>query len=73
VFIGQSFDYIITVCDHAKETCPVFPGSAKRIHQSFEDPPSPGAATPEMTLATFRKVRDEIRLWMANFIATAKG
>ncbi|MDQ4121656.1 MAG: arsenate reductase ArsC [Acidobacteriota bacterium] len=38
-FLGQHFDYIITVCDDAKETCPIFPGSAERIHQSFEDPP----------------------------------
>src|ERR1043165_5891246 len=42
-FVGQDFDYIITVCDNAKETCPVFPGHAERIHHSFEDPPAPGA------------------------------
>ncbi|HYE75685.1 MAG TPA: arsenate reductase ArsC, partial [Blastocatellia bacterium] len=41
-FTSQEFDYIITVCDNAKETCPVFHGKAKRIHQSFEDPPPPG-------------------------------
>src|ERR1041385_7696158 len=37
-FVDQQFDYIITVCDNAKETCPVFPGNAKRIHWSFDDP-----------------------------------
>ncbi len=40
-FLGQDFDYIITVCDNAKEACPVFPGKARRIHQGFEDPPRP--------------------------------
>lgn len=68
-FIGQHFDYIITVCDNAKETCPIFPGKAMRIHQSFEDPPAPGAESPEETLAIFRRVRDEIREWMKGFIS----
>ena len=70
-FIGQEFDYIITVCDNAKETCPVFPGKARRIHQSFEDPPPPGAKSAEETLSIFRRVRDEIREWMKKLIATA--
>ncbi len=69
-FIGQDFDYVITVCDNAKETCPVFPGRTKSIHQSFEDPPSPGSADPETTLAIFRRVRDEIRDWMKAILAT---
>lgn len=68
-FIGQQFDYIITVCDNAKETCPVFPGKAERIHQSFEDPPPPGAKSAEETLSIFRRVRDEIREWMKGFIS----
>lgn len=67
-FSGQRFDYIITVCDNARETCPVFPGAATRIHQSFTDPPAPGAARPEETLACFRRVRDEIRRWLGGFI-----
>lgn len=69
-FTSQEFDYIITVCDNAKETCPFFPGHAERIHQSFEDPPAPGAKSPEETLAIFRRVRDEIREWMRDFITT---
>lgn len=68
-FIGQKFAFIITVCDNAKETCPIFPDQAERIHQSFEDPPAPGAKSPDETLAVFRRVRDEIRVWMKNFIA----
>ena len=72
-FAGQSFDYIITVCDHARETCPVFPGAGKMIHQSFADPPAPGAASPETTLACFREVRDEIRRWLAGFITEVRG
>jgi arsenate reductase len=68
-FIGREFDYIITVCDHAKETCPVFPGKANRIHQSFEDPPAAGEGSEEERLEIFRRVRDEIRGWMKGFIS----
>ncbi len=68
-FVGRDFDYIITVCDNAKETCPVFPGQAERIDHSFEDPPAPGAAGPEETMAAFRRVRDEIREWTRRFVA----
>ena len=70
-FAGQEFDYVITVCDNAKETCPVFPGKAQRIHQSFEDPPPLGARSEEETLSIFRRVRDEIREWMKGFAPTA--
>ena len=65
-FTGRQFDYIITVCDNARETCPVFPGRAERIHRSFEDPPAPGAADQDSTTASFRRVRDEIRDWLQN-------
>src|ERR1044071_1374958 len=68
-FVGQDFDYIITVCDNAKETCPVFPGRAERIHHSFEDPPASGAADPDTTMAIFRRVRDEIEEWVRGLIA----
>ncbi|MDQ3062075.1 MAG: arsenate reductase ArsC [Acidobacteriota bacterium] len=72
-FVEQNFDYIITVCDNAKETCPFFPGNSTRIHQSFEDPPAPGVGSDESRLAIFRQVRDEIRGWLREFISdTAK-
>ena len=72
-FVGQDFDYIITVCDNARERCPFFSGDARRIHQSFEDPPPPGAMDPETTLSVFRRVRDEIREWMSDFTASRLG
>ncbi|MBZ5510202.1 MAG: arsenate reductase ArsC [Acidobacteriia bacterium] len=68
-FAGQQFDYVFTVCDSARESCPVFPGSGKRLHQSFEDP---AAAPPEQQLAVFGKVRDQIRAWAEKFAASAR-
>ena len=58
-FIAQQFDYIITVCDNAKESCPVFPSNAERIHWSFDDP-AVALGTHEEKLSEFRRVRDEI-------------
>jgi arsenate reductase len=72
-FVGQEFDFIITVCDNAKETCPVFPGNATRIHQSFEDPPPETVLDYESRLKIFRRVRDEIRDWLNPFIRQNKG
>lgn len=66
-FVGQNFDYIITVCDNAKETCPVFPGKAERIHQSFDDPPPESVGDYESRIEIFRRVRDEIREWLKTF------
>ena len=67
-FEGREFDYVITVCDNARETCPVFPGKTERIHWSFDDPAAAGG-TREERLAVFRRVRDEIdarlREWAA--------
>ena len=68
-FIGQDFDYIVTVCDNARETCPVFPGKAARIHQAFEDPPPSSAADTDSMMTIFRRVRDEIKEWMKGFIS----
>jgi arsenate reductase len=68
-FVGQAFDVVITVCDNAKETCPVFPGKTERVHQSFEDPPPPGVGSDGERLSIFRRVRDEIREWVNDFIA----
>lgn len=60
-YINQSFDYVITVCDNAKETCPVFIGKVKRqLHIGFEDP-ADATGTEEEILSVFRKVRDEIK------------
>lgn len=73
-FLWQDFDYIITVCDNAKETCPAFPRHAERIHHSFEDPPQPGSADRDTTLTIFRRVRNEIREWLNNeFIPRASA
>lgn len=60
-FIGESFDYVITVCDNAKETCPIFTGKvAHRLHIGFDDP-AEAAGAEEHILHVFRRVRDEIR------------
>ena len=73
-FASQEFDYVITVCDNARESCPVFPGHAERIHRSFEDPPHPGDADHETTMGVFRRVRDEIQNWLrVEFIPRASG
>jgi arsenate reductase (thioredoxin) len=57
-FIDQQFDYVITVCNNAKESCPVFPGNAVRIHQSFDVPPPPGVGDDEFLLVVFRQAPD---------------
>lgn len=66
-FDGQRFDYVITVCDNAKESCPVFMGAVKRLHHSFEDPPPPSIGSDEERMAIFRKVRDELRAYLKQF------
>ncbi len=58
-FIGQEFRYVITVCDNARETCPVFPGKTERLHWSFEDPAAVEGSEEER-LAAFRRIRDQI-------------
>ncbi len=69
-FVGQEFDYIITVCDNAKETCPVFPGKAERLHWSFEDPAAVEGSD-DQRRAAFRKVGDEIRARIGQFLSTS--
>ncbi len=59
-FAAQTFDWVITVCDHARESCPVFPGSPARLHWSFPDP-AVVEGTPAERQAAFRTVRDRIR------------
>jgi hypothetical protein len=65
-FKNQSFDYVLTVCDNAKESCPVFPGHSNRIHKGFQDPATL-QGTEEERLALFRRVRDEIRDYLKVF------
>ena len=57
------FDEVVTVCDHAQKSCPVFPGGGMKHHQGFADP-SVAKGTEAEILATFRRVRDEIRAWI---------
>jgi arsenate reductase len=59
-YLGEPFDAVITVCDQANEACPVFPGAARRLHWSFDDPRR-AAGDEAAQLATYRRVRDEIR------------
>jgi arsenate reductase len=60
---GVQFDYVVTVCDHANESCPVFPARVKRVHVSFDDPPrlARNAKTEEEALGHYTRVRDQIR------------
>lgn len=60
-FIGKPIDYVITVCDNAKESCPVFPAGTSRMHWPFEDPPGPLEGAEEERLAIFRMVRDQMK------------
>ena len=65
-FAGQSFDHVLTVCDNAKETCPIYPGHTNRLHHNFEDPAAVEGSEEER-LAAFRKVRDQIREFLRGF------
>ena len=62
-----SFDVVVTLCGHASETCPFFAGPVKRVHRGFDDPPSlcAGMTNEEEILAVYRRVRDEIRDFVA--------
>ena len=68
---NREFDWVVTVCDSAAETCPFFPAVKGVVHRSFDDPPAlaSGAATEDETLAHYRRVRDEIR----EYILTLPG
>lgn len=65
-FAGVELDYVVTVCDHAHESCPLFPGKAKVIHRGFDDPPrlAENATSEEERMQAYRKVRDEIRAFV---------
>ena len=69
---GVPFDYVVTVCGHANETCPVFPGRTKVVHVGFEDPPqlAKGATSEEEALGHYRRVRDQIRAFIETLPAS---
>ena len=69
-FGEQQFDYVITVCDNARETCPVYFGKAQKLHHDFEDPASL-TGSEEQRLPMFRRVRDELRSCLQEFAHTA--
>ncbi len=65
-FLLKNFNYVITVCNEAKEVCPVFPGAAQKLHFGFEDP-AKASGSEEEVLNKFRKVRDEIYIKFKEF------
>ena len=67
-FAGQDFDYVITVCDNAREQCPVFPAATRRVHWSV-DAPAAAAGDEAARLSVFRRVRDEIRARLGEFVS----
>ena len=68
-FLGERWDYVVTVCDGANESCPVFPQAATRLHWSFDDP-SAARGSEEERLAVFRRVRDEVASRIASWLET---
>lgn len=71
-YINQSFDLVVTVCDRARETCPVFANSRKQLHWGFDDP-AEATGPEEEQLDLFRRVRDEIRAQIAGYLSEDKG
>jgi arsenate reductase (thioredoxin) len=69
-YAGQSFDYVVTVCDSARQACPVFPGNGERLHWGYEDP-SAATGTEEERLAVFRRVMTAIAKRLRLFIPIA--
>ena len=72
---GRKFDFVITVCDHASETCPVFPGETRVLHRSFQDPPrlAATAASEEEALGHYRRVRDQIGEFVRSLPNSLRG
>ena len=71
-FLGKDFDYIITLCDNAKDECPYFPGDAVRFHWSLSDPAA-STGTEESRLLSFRAVRDELATMIDEFLDRIAG
>jgi arsenate reductase len=69
-FLGQSFDYVVTVCDRARESCPVFPGGAESLHWGFDDP-AEATGTEAERLAVFERVLGEISARLRTFAPAA--
>ena len=69
LFLDQSWDFVITVCDAANEACPIFPKKTTRLHWSFQDP-SQAIGTEDDQLIVFRQVRDQIKRRLADWIRT---
>jgi len=69
------FDYVVTVCGHANETCPMFPGKAKVVHVGFDDPPALARQVEgeEAKLACYRRVRDDIRAFVEKLLGSLEG
>lgn len=66
-FVGKPFDYVITVCDNAREACPAFPGAGNQLHWGFDDP-AHAQGTDEEQMRAFRRVRDEIQGRLRKFL-----
>ena len=71
-FLGERFDYVITVCDRARESCPVFPGSENTLHWGLDDPSEAGG-TDDEKLAAFRRTREELAARLRPFIDEARA
>jgi len=71
-FAGQAFDFVITLCDSANETCPLFFGGVRRVHLGFDDP-AKAEGTEEEKLSVFRRVRDEIRTQVEAFLTQGEA
>ena len=70
-FLSQQFDYVVTVCDYARQTCPVFPGRYEKLHWNLEDP-AEAQGKEEERLAVFRKVRNQIKENIIEFLNLSK-
>ncbi len=70
-----SFDYVVTVCDNARESCPLFPGNVKVVHAGFPDPPheARNAASEDEKLVHYRRIRDEIRTFVERLPEALEG
>ena len=68
-YLGEPFDWVVTVCDRARESCPLFPGARRSLHWDFDDPAA-ATGTEEQRLEVFRRVRDEIDGRIGDFVSS---